>query len=67
MMGEQEKEWLDHTLNSSDVLHLLARPYPAEKLAAYPVSREFNSRSGEDQAGSVLLSQEYDEMGDLGF
>ena len=65
MTGELEKVWLDQTLNSSDVLHLLAKPYPAEKLAAYTVGREFTSGSEADDKEAVLRPQEYAELSDL--
>lgn len=61
-----EKDWLEPRLGGSDVLHLLAKPYPGEMLAAHSVSRDINSRSELDDSLDVLRPYEYAELGESG-
>jgi len=50
---EDEDEWLDPANSEPETLLPLLRPYPAEEMAAYPVSRMVNSPAND--APDILL------------
>jgi len=45
--------WLDVQTFDRDALQTLLRPYPAERLAAYPVSPRVNSPKNDDELCSM--------------
>jgi putative SOS response-associated peptidase YedK len=40
--------WLDPKIQQADVLNSLLRPYPADEMIAYPVSKRVNSPANND-------------------
>lgn len=64
---ELEDTWLNPSLSSREVLDLLTRPYPDQKLGAHTVSRDIISHSREDAKAPILQPYAYPELADLSF
>ncbi len=62
---ELEREYLQKSLTPEEVLELLARPYPAEKLQAYSISKQITSRSEPTDVPEILQPYDYPEISDL--
>lgn len=48
LLGEEESLWLDASVTDAATVLALLRPYPAEPLAAYPVSTRVNDPNSDD-------------------
>ncbi|MPR33064.1 SOS response-associated peptidase [Salmonirosea aquatica] len=62
---ESEREYLNRTLESKEILELLSEPYAAEALRAYPISKQITSRTEPTDVPAVLEPHNYPELSDL--
>ncbi|MBX3001095.1 MAG: SOS response-associated peptidase [Caldilineaceae bacterium] len=56
LQPEDYEEWLARSIQTADLLRHLLRPFPAEKMAAFPVSTVVNNPRNEDPACVVPWS-----------